>query len=105
MLKVQNGTRKEEPALCRRCQRGQVMRGAADSKEVIHCCYLGRRITFDVVQCSNFEDRGNPSIADMYHTAWILETSKNSRTIGFLPYREWRAKHPDEGGPNCPPGF
>lgn len=103
--KVQNGTRTDGPSLCCTCQHAQRMRGAAESKEVVHCGYVGRRILFNVIECSNYYRKGQPTIQDLYKTAWILETSKNPRNIGFVPYRDWREYHrdedPNQGG--CPP--
>jgi hypothetical protein len=102
MDKVRNGTRSAAEHLCLTCAHAQIMRGAAESKEVVHCGYVQRRITFPVAECSNYYRRGQTSIGDLYKTAWILETSKNSRSIGFVPYREWRAAHREEEIDECP---
>ena len=92
MIKVQDGTRNDGKAICRTCQHGIVARGAADSNEFIHCGYIGRRITITVAECSKYVDSTTPSLNDMYNIAWILETSKNQRVIGFVSPQEWARK-------------
>lgn len=103
--KVHGGTRDGSgPQLCNTCAHGMVMRGECEGQDVIRCDYLARNVSFKVTSCSRYYDKTQPSKSDLYEIAWILETSKNRRNIGFVPWKEYREKHPEErDGP--PMGF
>ena len=38
--------------------------------------------------CSSYTDKTKPTLSDLYNIAWVLETSKNRRAIGFTPWKE-----------------
>lgn len=82
--------------LCDTCHNAVVMKGAADSEEHIRCHQLDRQPPFRVVECSSYADKTKPSLSSLYQVAWILETSKNNRSVGFTPWKEFKKKNPDE---------
>lgn len=96
-LRVIHGTRSgSEKSLCYTCWSGVCTRGESESQDRIHCNAMGRAVKGKITSCTSYSDRTMTPIHEMYKIAWILETSKNQRTIGFVPYREWREKHRDE---------
>lgn len=82
-LKIREGTRSDGKRLCDGCRHGQVMRGAADSEEVVYCHQLDSRAPMRVVECNQFDDKSLPSLWDYQQIAWVLETSPG-RKIGFV---------------------
>lgn len=75
--------------------------GAADSAEYINCGVTGKQVHMTVIQCNRYVDSSVPSKQDMYDIAWILETSKNRRAIGFISPQEWAEKQ--RNGPSALP--
>ena len=102
-LKVMEGTRPDPGhSLCETCQFGLVIRGSAIGQEMRQCghnYYKPLIPPFTVVQCNGYYRKGTPSIRDLYETAWILETKKIGRQIGFTPYKEWKKEHGDAPEP------
>ena len=84
-LKVQEGTRSNGKRLCDTCTSGVVMRGSAESEEMIYCHEMGEPVPLRVVECNRYIDRSLPTLSAMREIAWILRTEKNGRQIGFAP--------------------
>ena len=83
-VKIQGGTRPmEAPRLCDRCWSGVVLRGPADSEELVFCERLERPITMRVTQCSRFEDRTEESLHELREIAWTIERSPENGRFGF----------------------
>ena len=54
-------------------------------QQVIYCnevSFRDNQITFPVVECSEYDDKSRPSLADYYKTGWIIE-SRNRGPVGF----------------------
>lgn len=95
VTKIMDGTRTSgNGVLCNTCVNCTRAQGVNDHEEVRFCRMLNEKLKFEVVRCSGYYSRSLPSIHDLYEIAWILETSKNRRTIGFVHYRDW--KNPDK---------
>lgn len=92
MIKVQNGTRSGKN-LCETCHSGQVMKGDADSDVRVYCHAVEHYLSRKVLECSRHTDRSQPSISNLYDIAWILETSKNKRVVGFTKWADYSKKH------------
>lgn len=83
-VKVQGGTRSvEAPRLCDRCWSGVVLRGPADSEELVFCELLERPVTIRVTQCSRFEDRTEESLHELREIAWTIAPSPVTERFGF----------------------
>lgn len=97
MLKIHRGTRPDgESPLCVTCQKGTVMRGAAESQESIHCGEVGKFLKMRVVECNDYLKRGEVQLHDMKCIAWVLSTDKAKNKIGFQKYSDWRSEHKGE---------
>ncbi len=92
-LKIIGGTRSDGVNLCTHCRNATVMKGSAESQERIYCSEVGRWIRFKVCECSEFDDRALPSLEHMRNVAWILESKRGGREIGFLSASQWRKRH------------
>ena len=91
MIKVQGGTRSQNAQiLCQSCRSATIVKGPAESQQIIKCHELNMVVPFDVVECKSYDDKSQPTKHDFYQTAWILETKKAGREIGFKPYKEWK---------------
>ena len=83
-VNVPGGTRSiEAPRLCDRCWSGVVLRGAADSEELVFCERLERPVTIRVIQCSRFEDRTEESLHELREIAWAIEPRAEGERFGF----------------------
>ncbi len=104
-IKVRGGTRDgNQPALCGTCRLATTIKGEAESQDRVYCRAIdGRQVTVKVLDCSSYNDKAKPALSDLYEIAWVLETSKNRRAIGFTPWKEYRKTHPDEA--SAPFGF
>ncbi len=99
-VRVKGGTRSDDSRrLCDTCHHGHVMRGPADSDLRISCQVLGRgeeMPTFKIVECTEYSDKTQPSLADMKRTAWILASDNYKNSIGFIRADKWRKDHGDD---------
>lgn len=82
--KVRNGTRSDSKDLCRTCSRSVVVKGGAESCELVYCNIIEKEITFRVAECNSYIDRSAVSVSDLYEIAWVLRTTKSGKTIGFM---------------------
>lgn len=93
--KIIDGTRTlTKGIICKGCSKSVHIQSENDNQEIYYCTEIGEKLNFPPVKCNSYYPSNLPSIHDLYQTAWILETSKNSRTIGFTPYSEWKEKNP-----------
>lgn len=99
-IKIKGGTANGSGSpLCVDCRWGKVVRGDR-SQELTVCGQLESRITFKVVECSEFVSRRHPSLWHMEDIAWVLRTDNRKRKVGFvrgrdLDYRE-RLQHDED---------
>lgn len=95
-IKIREGTRSDGKRLCDTCRHATVMKGAADSAEVIHCGQVGEFLHFKVVDCNDYDDKAAVSLHALGKIAWVLETDKSGRKIGFTSPDRWRSAHKHE---------
>lgn len=95
MIKVRDGTRSDGPLVCCRCTHATVFKTAAESQTEVHCGRIDRFIPIKVVGCSDFKDKNAPALRDMREQAWVVNTSRSGRQIGFLSPREARDRMGD----------
>lgn len=90
IAKVRNGTRSDEKRLCDTCAYSHIMKGAADSKEVIYCQKTGHYIKFRVVDCNQYYSKNATSLGSFYEIAWVLQSDKKKGKLGFLTPQEFK---------------
>jgi hypothetical protein len=86
-------TRSDAVHLCQSCRNGTVIKGAAESQEIVHCAVLRGRVRMRVAECSSHYDRTKPDLNDMADTAWVLVTKRAGREIGFIRAAEFRREY------------
>lgn len=89
-LKIQKGTRSGK-RLCDSCAYGHIVRGEAESEEIIRCTYADAQIPIKVVECNTYQDKTVPSLGDMKSIAWMVRTDQTGHKIGFVSPEKWRA--------------
>jgi hypothetical protein len=86
--RVYGGTPKEAGSRCDSCTYARVIRGYADSEQVVICgrFYPAMKIGFKVYTCTEYLDRTLPDYEDMAKIAWEIRprTSAGAKA-GFLP--------------------
>ena len=91
-IKIRGGTASTgEPSLCLTCRFATVVKGASLRDEIVECSQLsyGRnRVTFPVTLCSEYSDRGQPSLQAMEEIAWVLRSDPKKNQIGFVKRSE-----------------
>lgn len=91
---VEGGTPTGEP-LCRTCRKATRLEGASPSQTLLFCSVVpgSNPLPFEVMNCSDYEDKRHPSKNDLYDSAWILRTGdrKSKGQWGFMSPEE-RAK-------------
>lgn len=95
-VKIQGGTADHgASSLCLSCRWATVIRGPRLNNEIVECSqlsYYGRRITFSVMQCSDYADRRLASIREMEEIAWILRSDSLRKRVGFVRSSELEDK-------------
>jgi hypothetical protein len=91
-IKIRGGTASNgEPSLCLTCRFATIVRGASLRDEIVECSQLsyGRnRVTFPVTRCSEYSDRGQPSLRAMEEIAWVLRSDPRKNEVGFVKRSE-----------------
>jgi hypothetical protein len=96
-LKVFQGTRSVDARrLCDSCSNGVVMRGPAESEELVHCALMEKPIRMRVTECNRYIDGSRPSLWAMKEIAWVLQSDSKRQKIGFVTAKEWRKLNEDE---------
>ena len=87
-VKIHGGTADHgAPSLCLSCRFATVIRGPRLSNEIVECYrlnYPDQRVTFPVVQCSDYSDRRIASLKEMEEIAWILRSDSLRKRVGFV---------------------
>lgn len=92
VLKIHRGTILDNnDTLCKSCALGTYTT-LSHGGQLVHCTRYIRSIHEKVTQCSSYYNKSLPTLKDFYETAWILESSKNSRVVGFTPWRDYAEK-------------
>ena len=91
-IKVRGGTVSDgSTSLCGTCRWATIARGPRLGNEIVECTEIRAnrgRITFPVVQCTDYADRRLPSLRDMEDIAWVLRTDNRHKQIGFVRSRD-----------------
>ena len=96
-IKIYQGTRSvDAPRLCDTCANGVVMRGPAESEEIVHCWLMEKSIEMRVTECNRYVDRSRPSLREMKEIAWVLQSDTKRQKIGFVTAKEWRRQNENE---------
>jgi hypothetical protein len=97
MIKVFQGTRSlDARRLCDSCSNGVVMRGAAESEELVYCSVMDKPVPMRVTECNRYVDRAQPALWAMKEIAWVLEADSKRQKIGFVSAKEWRKLNRNE---------
>lgn len=96
-IKVFQGTRSvDAPRLCDTCSNGIVLRGPADSEELVYCSEMQQPVPMRVTECNRYIDRTRPPLWAMKEIAWVLQADSRRQKIGFVSAKEWRKLNNDE---------
>lgn len=92
--RVKHGTPiHDQPSLCRSCRHATHVKGLSQNQDYTICGHLSHpndRIMMKVVECSQYSDKGSPSLRFMEQIAWSLVTDAEKNKIGFLSPRDFR---------------
>jgi hypothetical protein len=95
-VKIHGGTADHgAPSLCLSCRWATVIRGPRLSNEIVECSrlsYLSQRVSFPVVQCSDYNDRRLASLREMEDIAWVLRSDSHRKRVGFVRSSELEDK-------------
>ena len=93
-IKIHGGTPAGgEKSLCITCRHSRITRGRTLDEELVLCGkshFHSERITFTVVQCSDYDDNRMPSYYELLQQAWILQPGTRRRPAGFVRASELR---------------
>ena len=90
-IRMSGKTSSDSTHLCLTCTYGQVIKFSNNEEQTF--CFRGGdklKILSNVVQCTDYYNRGLPSIRSLYETAFIITTDPKKNTIGFKPYKQWK---------------
>lgn len=95
-LNIHGGTRSNSDSLCRTCHFAGIIRGPAESNELVHCGMLqNSRINFRVQECTYYHPYGQLFLGQMAQIAWEIELAPK-REYGFKGERDVVIKAPGE---------
>ena len=88
LIKVHKGTPLQHAdALCDTCRHATVIRGRRLDEQIVFCRGVSMdavRITFTVIDCSDYVDEREPTYHELVSKAWILRPSTKRRAAGFV---------------------
>lgn len=86
VLKIRNGTAREDKNLCTSCRFSHIYVDAQREERTILCTYgrEKRQNKGPISECNQYSDRTKPTLDDMNEIAWQLMTNKGGRSVGFL---------------------
>lgn len=91
---VRGGTPLHGKSLCNTCSEAHIVKGAAESERMVICqamYYQPQRVPFQtVVECSSYRERNRLSLSQMEKTAFVLETDRRGKPLGFKPNLQFR---------------
>lgn len=96
VIKIKEGTQRSDSDLCKTCSRCHIM--TTDRGTYRRCTYMEKPLKEEVRSCNMYYDRSQPSLRDLYETAWILQTTKSGTQLGFIKGKDWVQKNnlPDD---------
>ena len=98
VIRIRSGTPQGAESLCSSCYWAHILRGFAESEEVVLCAFLrpARHVPFKVSQCTDYSDKRIPSKRDMEDIAWIIRTKDVNRHVGFSADEEKTEEQMDD---------
>ena len=98
-INIKGGTPKTGMvSLCRSCQHFSYRKGDTENSEQVDCTYMSGdmgRVPNVVTECSEWAEKGTPSLRAMKEMALILDIDKK-KNFGFVRYSEWQKLHEGE---------
>ncbi len=85
-ITIKNGTPTGTDSICLRCKHVHMQRGYRETEEQIFCNFVWetlRLIPFRVRECTDFQERDVPSVADMKEIALMISPSSSAKSAGF----------------------
>ena len=92
--KINGATTSDQEHLCKTCTNGCVIK-LTNNSMYTYCHNIGNYIKSNVAECGAYYNKTLPSKQSLYETAWILETKKTGREIGFKKYTDWKRDNPN----------
>lgn len=83
------------PSKCLTCTHASVIKGYAESEQIIRCAILRKQVPFPVYDCSDYELRQTMSLNQLWNMAYLIKANK-SGVIGFTTPRRLREDYNDE---------
>lgn len=80
------------PTLCNTCRHVLKIEGQKLGESITYCHRHGEAITFVVTNCSDFDDKSQPSLYEMHKIAWRICADKPNSPAGFLSPQQFKAK-------------
>lgn len=78
--------------LCGHCKNAVIVKGVKYGQEKHYCMKIGEVISFNVNECTSYQDHNTPSLWEMQKIAWKVVTDKKTKQIGFMsPNDAWKA--------------
>lgn len=72
--------------LCARCENGLVYeRASGDTRAFCNTLMHPVVVPLDIVRCTDFRDRSQPSEHELEKIAWELKHDRGGRVTGFVP--------------------
>jgi hypothetical protein len=86
LRKVYGGTPVGNESRCVTCVSARIIQGYAESERLVLCdaMYPPTRISFNVRQCSMYEDRRLPDFEEMKEFAWEIRSKNAGAKAGFV---------------------
>jgi hypothetical protein len=87
-IKVRDGTVKHNKNICKECS---FYFGMVDDRGELSMCQYdspARKLHSPVYKCTGFSQKYAVSLIAMLQIAWVLQTDKGGRKIGFKPYKD-----------------
>ncbi len=86
VFKIHNGTQRSTVSLCVSCRLAHRYVGSQSGRETVRCnanYQHSIEMREPVGQCSVYQNKNLPTLADMNEIAWTLMTDKGGRKLGF----------------------
>jgi len=80
-------------SLCVTCRNSKTANGVSPLQEVSRCRIFDKAIPFPVVKCTEYVDRRQPTLGDLYDMAFYIVADKKTGKIGFVNASEYRKEH------------
>jgi hypothetical protein len=84
--KVYGGTPVGTESRCDTCAHARIIQGYAESERIVFCdaAWDPIRVPFNVMQCSDYEDRRLPDFEKLEEIAWEIRSKNAGHHAGFI---------------------